>query len=404
MATSNQIVSIPTLDDLVKAYTSKPAHGLAGVAIIAVNKDNTVVYSGAFGKRSLDSANAQGEKMTLDTVHWLASATKLMTAVAVMQCVERGQISLDETVGKICPELAELEILEGFEDDGSPKMRKAKNVPTLRMLLAHTAGFGYQDHHPILMQWAKKTGFPESLAYAQISAAKTPVMFEPGSDWAYGVGLDWAGQIVERLNNCSLGEYMEKNIWKPLGMLDTTFNPEKRTDLDPRQAGVWFRSSDGKLSNGPHRLYPIGGIVEDQLGGIGAYSTCADFSKLLSAILRDGDGILTKESVDEMFRPQYTGKTTVLPLYKGLLHNFGRLSEDDVTNFGLTLDINVKDIPGRRAAGSGSWGGALNLLFWVDRETGMAVTIFQQVIPPGDEIAVQFFEEFETALYQELRK
>ncbi|KAG8993882.1 hypothetical protein FRB94_010312 [Tulasnella sp. JGI-2019a] len=322
MAIADQVVSVPSIDDLVNSYISKSTDGLAGVAIMAIGKSNKIIYSGAFGKRTLDPAI--DEAMTLDTVQWIASSTKLMTAVAVMQCVERGQIGLDDPVGNICPELAALEIIEGFSDDGTPKMGKAKKVITLRNLLSHTSGFSYHDVHPRLIQWIKSTGFAGQVVTGNIDAYKVPLVFEPGSDWSYGVGADWAGHIVERLNNCTLGEYMERNIWKPLGMNDTTFHPETRPDFGQRRAGLCIRTPNGALVPGPPRVYPTAGSPASDLGGIGLDSTCLDHGKFISAVLCDGCGILKKESIDEIFRPQFTGKTSPHPLYSSLQHHFGR--------------------------------------------------------------------------------
>ncbi|KAG9024718.1 hypothetical protein FRB95_011157 [Tulasnella sp. JGI-2019a] len=154
---------------------------------------------------------------------------------------------------------------------------------------------------------------------------------------------------------------MERNIWKPLGMNDTTFHLETRPDFGQRRAGLCIRTPNGALVPGPPRLYPTAGSPASDLGGIGLDSTCLDHGKFISAVLCDGCGILKKESIDEIFRPQFTGKTSPHPLYSSFQHHFGRTSGDELTNFGLTVDINVDALPGRRTAGSGSWGASLLL-------------------------------------------
>lgn len=154
-----KIVSVPAIDYILETYTARLEHGLSSIAAIAVNAEGEIVYGGAFGRQSLDPS--EDGSMRLDTVGWigirlhyqsymlkpiqylthasssLASCTKLMTAIAVMQCVERGQIGLDDDVGKVCPDLADPEVIDGFnEPDGSPIMRKASKPLTLRNLLS----------------------------------------------------------------------------------------------------------------------------------------------------------------------------------------------------------------------------------------------------------------------------
>ena len=110
-----------------------------GVVAVAANSDG-VIYEGAFGKRDL----ANGTDMTADSVFWIASMTKALTATAAMQLVEQGKLQLDEPISKVLPELAAPQVLEGFDDKGQPKLRPAKRPITLRQLLTHTAGFTYE--------------------------------------------------------------------------------------------------------------------------------------------------------------------------------------------------------------------------------------------------------------------
>src|SRR5260221_1733843 len=114
------------------------AKELPGVVAMAANAKE-VIYQGAFGKRDLSKDDA----MTGDSVFWIASMTKAVTAAAGMQLVEQGQLSLDAPIGKVLPDLASPQVLEGFGADGAPKLRPAKNPITLRHLMTHTAGFAY---------------------------------------------------------------------------------------------------------------------------------------------------------------------------------------------------------------------------------------------------------------------
>ncbi len=131
------------------------AKEIPGVVAMAAT-GSEVIYQGAFGKRDLTKDDA----MTADSVFWIASMTKAITCAAGMQLVEQGKLSLDEPIGKLLPDLASPQVLEGFDASGEPKLRPAKKPITLRHLMTHTAGFAYdlwngdmgeisgEDRHP----------------------------------------------------------------------------------------------------------------------------------------------------------------------------------------------------------------------------------------------------------------
>src|SRR3954462_9462247 len=114
------------------------AKEIPGVVAIAAT-GNEVIYQGAFGKRDL----SKDDPMTADSVFWIASMTKAITSAAAMQLVEQGKLSLDEPIGKLLPDLANPQVLEGFDAKGEPKLRPANKAITLRLLMTHTAGFAY---------------------------------------------------------------------------------------------------------------------------------------------------------------------------------------------------------------------------------------------------------------------
>src|ERR1700738_4299561 len=124
------------------------------VAMAATTKD--VIYQGAFGKRDL----SKDAPMTADSVFWIASMTKAITAAAGMQLVEQGKLSLDEPIGKILPDPAAPQVLEGVDAKGAPKLRPAKKPITLRHLMTHTAGFCYDVWNGDMGKYQEKTGTP----------------------------------------------------------------------------------------------------------------------------------------------------------------------------------------------------------------------------------------------------
>src|SRR6202163_459200 len=131
------------------------AREIPGVVAIAANSKE-VIYQGAYGKRDLSKDDA----MTPDSVFWIASMSKAITAAAGMQLVEQGKLSLDAPIGKVLPDLASPQVLEGFGADGSPNLRPAKNPITLRHLMTHTAGFAYDMWNGDMVQYLQKTGLP----------------------------------------------------------------------------------------------------------------------------------------------------------------------------------------------------------------------------------------------------
>jgi methyl acetate hydrolase len=160
------------------------AKEIPGVVAVAATPDG-ILYEGAFGKRDL----VKGTDMTLDSVFWIASMTKALTATAAMQLVEQGKLKLDEPIAKILPDLAAPQVLEGFNDKGEPNLRPAKGEITLRHLLTHTAGFTYDIWDANTLQYNKYANLPGIIS-CKNAALKTPLAFDPGTRWEYGINMD----------------------------------------------------------------------------------------------------------------------------------------------------------------------------------------------------------------------
>src|SRR5882724_9643950 len=131
------------------------AREIPGVVAMAAN-GKEVIYQGAFGKRDL----SKDDPMALDSVFWIASMTKAITAAAAMQLVEQGKLLLDAPIGKVLPDLAAPQVLEGFGANGEPKLRPAKTPITLRQLMTHTAGFCYDMWNGDMARYMEKTATP----------------------------------------------------------------------------------------------------------------------------------------------------------------------------------------------------------------------------------------------------
>src|ERR1700736_2575681 len=196
---------------LRRAVEAKEVPGVVEMAAT----DKGLLYEGAFGTRDL----ANGPEMTPDTIFRLASMTKAVTSTAAMQLVEQGRLQLDQPIGNVLPELAAPQVLEGFEESGAPRLRPAKRPITLRHLLTHTAGFGYETWDADLIRYVKVSGTPPT-STGKLASLRLPLVFDPGDRWEYGINIDWVGRTVEAISGQPLEVYFHEHIFAPLGMTD----------------------------------------------------------------------------------------------------------------------------------------------------------------------------------------
>src|SRR5438874_6278917 len=227
------------IDQLLRQKSD--AKEIPGVVAMAANSKE-VIYQGAYGRRDLSKDDA----MTVDSVFWIASMTKAITAAGAMQLVEQGKLSLDAPIGKLLPDLAAPQVLEGFDAQGEPKLRPAKNPITLRHLMTHTAGFAYNMWNGDMVQYLEKTGLP-TVTTCKNDALKTPLMTDPGTRWEYGTNIDFVGKAVEAASGKRLDAYLRDHLFTPLGMSDTGFRigESQRKPL----VGMPSRGPDGSLAS-----------------------------------------------------------------------------------------------------------------------------------------------------------
>lgn len=371
---------------------------VAGVVAMGATRQG-LVYEGAFGH-----ANRQtGSAITPDTVFWLLSMTKAITATACMQLIEQGKLGLDQPAGDILPELKSPQVLDGFDAAGQPKLRPARTAITVRHLLTHTSGFTYSIWSQDLTRYEKATGMPD-IGYSLNGAFKAPLEFEPGERWQYGIGMDWVGKLVEAVSDQSLEIYFRERIFAPLGMHDSGFligSAQKR-----RVATLHHRQPDGSLKP---EAFEINQRPEFFMGGGGAFSTPRDYMALLQMLLNGGtyrgNRILRPDTVAAMFRNhigdlQVTEMKTAQPAWSNSFDQFPGTAH----KWGLSFDINTQPGPHGRSAGSISWAGLLNSYFWVDPVKQVAGTLFTQVLPFYDPGVVDLYGKFEQGLYGGLRR
>jgi methyl acetate hydrolase len=380
------------IDDLLDAAVR--AGDVPGVAAM-VTDAQTTRYAGAFGVRTLGEA----APMDVDTVGWIASMTKAITATAAMRLVERGRLDLDAPAADMVPEIARVEVLDGFDAAGAPRSRPPRRPVTLRHLLTHTAGFGYDTWNPEVGAWQRARGLP-LMGSGQRAALFTPLLFDPGERWNYGIGIDWAGRMIEEAAGERLGEHLARQVLEPLGMASTAFRitPAMRA----RKAALHQRGDDGTLVATDHE------IVQDpefEAGGGGLYCTAADYLCFLKMVLNDGlaDGhrLLRPETVDLMTR-NHIGGLRVRPLRSVLpaRSNDAEFFPGVPKAWSLAFQLNLAATPTGRPAGAMMWAGLSNCYCWVDRAGGLAGVFITQILPFADRCALPLFEAFETAAYR----
>ncbi len=251
--------------------------------------------------------------MTLDSLLWIASCTKLVCAISVLQLVERGLVTLDQPLSDILPEFKPPIPLATFNDAKELVMSSTDKPLTLRTLLSHSSGLVYAYPHTEVYAW--KQTLPESSPHhpSKVGARNIttdylqPLVFEPGAPgrWQYGPGIDWVGKVVERVNpeGLRLGQYMAKYVFGPLGMADTTFRPLGDPKFKDRLFARSYRNEDGSLTIDPMETHPHIEPVDDSGGG-GLFSTASNYIKVLESLLLDDGKLLPSHKVEELFSPQ----------------------------------------------------------------------------------------------------
>jgi CubicO group peptidase (beta-lactamase class C family) len=376
------------IDAALKAKVA--AREIPGVVAMAAN-EAALVYQGAFGVRSMAAATA----MSTDTIFRIASMVKLLTSVAALQLVERGKLNLDEPAADIDPTLAAPQLLVGFDAKGIPQLRPARNPITLRNLLSHTSGFSYPLWDPNVVRYLKAARNDPALP-------RKPLMFEPGTRWAYGGSLDRVGRLVEIAGGQNLDRYFRDHITGPLGMNDTAFAISDKQRA--RQACLHVRDANGKLLAKALEKPAAPTAIS---GGGGIYSTAPDYLTLLQALLNGGSlrgaHILRRDTVTLMSTNQ------IGDLQAGIMKTTNPALSNDVDFFpglrlrwGLGHMINVDPVREGRAAGSVTWAGLLNTYYWIDPATRIAGVIMMQILPFADQQALKAYRQFEREIYRAL--
>jgi methyl acetate hydrolase len=369
--------------------------GSPGVVAMATDRSGNV-YEGAAGKREL----GKDAPMTKDSVFAIFSTTKALCGVTVMQLVEEGKIKLSDPAKSYVPEIAELQVLTGFDANGQPQTRPPKRDITINDLMLHTSGLCYEFFSADDLKYRTAKNIP-TVVSCTFASIRTVLLHDPGERWTYGANIDWLGRIVEQQRGKRLGEVMKERLFAPLEMNDIAFTMSD--SMKARRATIHDRAADGKLTPLPDLALPQ--PPEMDCGGHGLYASVGDYMKFIRMMLNDGAGpkgrVLKAETVaamaqDGLGKLPCTGWTTSIPS----LSNDGEFFPGIDKGWAYTFMTNREDAPTGRPAGSLAWAGLANCFYWIDRKNGIGGYWASQILPFQDAVSYPGFVEFETAVYQ----
>ncbi|KAF2093754.1 beta-lactamase [Rhizodiscina lignyota] len=409
--------TVDAIKQTVDAACADRQTGIPGTTVVVVDREGKELFAHAAGTRGFVSK----EPMTLDSIYWIASCTKMLVGIACMQLVEKGVLELDDVQGLevLCPELRAVKVLEGDIDNGFKLVEKKRGI-TLRMLLNHTAGFGYTFFNEKLRDYGLPIGIDEFTG--DMRDFVQPLVNQPGERWEYGTNIDWAGVALERATKMSLNDYMVQNIFEPLGLKNINMIPTK--DMKEKLVYMNVRNPDGTLTFRDAHIMSRSLRIEKpeeiasyfNSGGAGCFAKPQEYCQILATLLNDGTSpstgvkILQPSTINEMF-------TNQIPEFP----NFGRVlipaARAEYTNpipelypvpgnppqgWGLTMMLSNGGATGRSKS-TGFWAGLPNLWWWCDRENGVAGMVAAQIVPFGDPNVLNMWAKVESMVYEALK-
>jgi methyl acetate hydrolase len=361
-----------------------------GVVAVVADRD-AAVYAKGFGVRDTSTRAS----IDVNSVFGIASFTKLVSAIAVLQLVERRQIDLSTPVGDVLRSYDDLPLLAGF-DDAEPILRRPARRATVLNLLTHTSGLAHPTWSAKLCRYLEVRGIELADLPGTRRVFEMPLICEPATQFNYGISGDWIGLLIEAVAGLPFEVALREHVLEPLGMYDTVV---LRTDEQlARAVSPHRRDSEGNWFPIPSSYYAPGVVVPEVYPAGGClYSTALDFLKLQSMLLGGGTyggrRLLQSETTDAFFRNQ------IGSLDVGLLQSEIPAASCDIPldgwKWGLGMLVNEGDGPDGRSAGSGGWAGGWNTFFWIDRKRDLSAGLYTQTAPFYDPAVVGLYHQFE---------
>ena len=372
-------LSSERLQRLTATLKAEVEQGRLPGAVIAIARKGQLAYFEAVGFRDAEAKTP----MPQDAIFSIASMTKPMVSVAIMMLHDEGKLFLSDPVGKYLPALANMQVATIKTDAGGKstvETEPAQRQPTIQDLLRHTSGFIYggRGTTEVHKMWPASSS-SSSVTYTGpefiTAVSKVPLLYQPGTVWDYSLSVDVLGLIVEAISGKSLGVFLQERIWKPLGMVDTSF-----IIPDTKKARYALAFPNDPLTNKPQSvLHAAGKPLKFECGGGCAVSTTMDYLRFAQMLLNkgtlEGQSLLSRKTVEMMTTDQLgaevRARSTSPLLAAG--YSFG---------LGFTVRTHAGQAPLAGTTGDYSWGGAFGTYFWVDPKEEMAVVFMAAA--PGD--------------------
>ncbi|SGY85803.1 BQ5605_C009g05779 [Microbotryum silenes-dioicae] len=370
------------INEVLKSSTQNPHKGIPRVVLLVASSESPLIFSSSAGYAQLPDYPAtqedldKAEKITPDSVFELWSCTKLVTSIATLQLIEKGQIGLDDDVTKYLPEVKNAKKYKGLDKDGKALTEELKTMPTIRMLLSHTAGLTY-ELTPAHAEAQKALGLPN--VYSRASSKEfllaMPFVYEPGTVWSYGTAIDYLALTIEAVTGGPLIDYFKKNIFGPLGISDMSYAPPSNR--------INMAYDDPADPSAPWKAGP-GSTLKENRGGAGLFGSPASYLKIVRTLLGDGQPLFQKsETVEEMFEDQTAGSER----FQTSMSQFMTLGSDpffgeaEQAGHGLGGALTGAKHGGGRSKGTLSWSGYCNTFWVADRNQGVAYVFFTNSTP-----------------------
>ncbi|KAL5343986.1 beta-lactamase/transpeptidase-like protein [Aspergillus crustosus] len=406
MLVSLSSIAIANIEQLLEKSCAGSSPAVPSASAVLYGRDTNGSVELLYHSKTAE-CSPKNNNLTKD-IFWLASCTKLVTGIACMQLVEQDKLRLDDTnqVETLCPELRDVKVLQ---DDGR-LVEKARGI-TLRMLLTHTAGFGYSFLNDKLEKYNEFSG--------NLQDFQQHLVNQPGERFEYGISIDWAGILVERVTGMKLNNYLTQHVFLPLEVEDVSMIPSDH--MRSRLVGLWQRASDGTLTP---REYPLNKPLEDDnpevfhSGGAGLFGSIREFGKILATLLNNGKSpltghqLLSPETVKAIFKNQLLDKPDFarrhLPAVNPELvypaeELYPLCPPSKSQGWALGLGMISPGTTGRSDS-TVHWSGLSNVYWWCDRENGVAGVVASQILPFPDPDVVGLWVQVETEVYKGLQR
>jgi len=398
------LVAVAGVSAVLPAASSMPAAGSAaisaflkdavdkgqvpGIVALVVRRDGAI-YHEAFGRQDV----GKNVPMAKDSIFRIASMTKPVTSIGVMMLVEEGKVGLDDDAAKWVPTMRGRQVMYDLDQAaGTWKTRPANRPITIRQLLTHTSGIGYN--------WSD-TGLALVQRKEMPQEDALPLVGDPGTRWTYGSSTRVLGDVIEKISGQRIDAYLQARILGPLGMRDTFFEVPK-----DRYARVvtTHQKRDGKFTETPN---PATLPVQLRADG-GLLSTADDYARFIRMMLNGGQlgsaRVLKQSTVRDIGR-NHMGAIRVRQqpsANPGLSKPYPLGAGSDTWGLGFQLAGRPAN-PLDRSEGSMSWAGIFNTEFWIDPKREIGGVLLMQMLPFYDDDAIRILQGFERLVNQHAR-